>query len=296
MLNLFALTSNPETRVVKFELSALVQTELTQYLKEQEERFDDVETEIEFDGKYKPDAGEILCIKNYDDIDGLDNAIKNPLGIFPVSPTEDFFLEIKALFTGYEKQDGGIKILLQNFDKRKMISTNGLSIFHSDNVYKKIEGIGLTVDHKLTATLESGNLKFYSFHSARQIFDLSEYFKEATDDDLRDFLKIDIVQSFDTEQFFNLSDSWVRRKVSLIQQSGILQNVPISKMKAAAIDFNIPFSTVTENGKEVIEIPDQKSDLKKLLRFLDEDYYKSLLSKTHFVTNSKRIVADLQAT
>jgi len=50
--------------------------------------------------------------------------------------------------------------LLQNFDRRKIISTNGLSIFHANNVYKKIEGIGLTVDHKLTATLEDGKLKF----------------------------------------------------------------------------------------------------------------------------------------
>jgi hypothetical protein len=84
----------------------------------------------------------------------------------------------------------------------------------------------------------------------------------------------------------------VRRKIALVQQSGILQNVPLHEMKAVAIDFGIPFTTVDEDGTEVICVPDNKSDLKKLLRFLDEDYYKSPLSKTHFVTNSKRVLED----
>ena len=122
------------------------------------------------------------------------------------------------------------------------------------------------------------------------MFDLSEYYTEATDTDVVDFLQVDIIQTVNPDNFIALADSWVRRKISLVQQSGILKNVPLHEMTAAAIDFGIPFTTVDENGTDVICVPDNKSDLKKLLRFLDEDYYKSPLSKTHFVTNSKRVV------
>ncbi|WP_226684448.1 Kiwa anti-phage protein KwaB-like domain-containing protein [Shewanella indica] len=289
-LNLFALTNNPSKRIVKFELSQDVQNDLTDYIKTQEEIFDQSEEEIEFDGKYKPDEGEVLYIDGYDDIDDLSSAIDNPLSAEVVDPTEDFFTEIKALFTGYTNENGGMKILLQNFDRRRIISTNGLSIFHSANVYKKIEGIGLTIDHKLTATLENGRLKFFSFHNARQMFDLSEYYKVATDDDVKEFAGLDIIKAENTDELIEMSDSWVRRKISLIQQSGILQNVPINEMKAVAIEFNIPFLTEMDGTNEVIKVPDNKSDLKKLLRFLDEDYYKSPLSNTAFVTNSKRVV------
>ncbi|MEJ2766942.1 Kiwa anti-phage protein KwaB-like domain-containing protein [Photobacterium sp. MCCC 1A19761] len=163
-------------------------------------------------------------------------------------------------------------------------------MFHSSNVYKKIEGIGLTIDHKLTATLESGKLKFFSFHNARQMFDLSEYYKVATDDDVIEFASVGIIKSENVERLIEMSDSWVRRKISLIQQSGILQSVPINEMKAVATEFNIPFSTERDGSDEVIKLPNDKSDLKKLLRFLDEDYYKSPLSNTAFVTNSKRAV------
>ncbi len=289
-LNLFALTSDPSKRIVKFELSSDVQNDLTTYIKAQEATFDQHEEEIEFDGKYKPDEGEVLFIDGYDDIDDLSSAVENPLSAEVVDPTEDFFSEIKALFTGYTTDDGDVKILLQNFDRRRIISTNGLSIFHSSNVYKKIEGIGLTIDHKLTATLENGKLKFFSFHNTRQMFDLSEYYKVATDDDVTEFAALDIIKSENTDELIEMSDSWVRRKISLIQQSGILQNVPINEMKAVAIEFNIPFLTEIDGTEEVIKLPDNKSDLKKLLRFLDEDYYKSPLSNTAFVTNSKRAV------
>ncbi|WP_413473249.1 Kiwa anti-phage protein KwaB-like domain-containing protein [Shewanella baltica] len=291
-LSLFALTSDPAKRIVKFNLSNDVQADLTTYLKDQESSFDLQQDEIVFDGKYKPDAGEVLCIENYDDIDNLESAIRNPTSLDLVDPSEDFFHDIKALFSGYILETGGVKVLLQNFDRRKIISTNGLSIFHSANVYKKIEGIGLTIDHKLTATLEEGKLKFFSFHNTRQIFDLSEYYKEATDDDVIEFSNMDLIKSADNSQLLEMSDSWVRRKISLIQQSGILQNVPINEMKAVATEFSIPFITVTENGDELIKIPDNKSDLKKLLRFLDEDYYKSPLSKINFITNSKRVLGN----
>ncbi|HCL2881382.1 TPA: DUF4868 domain-containing protein [Pseudomonas aeruginosa AC9A] len=135
-----------------------------------------------------------------------------------------------------------------------------------------------------------GKLKFFSFHAARQIFDLSEYYKVATDEDVRDFSQQANVQVGDIARMLEISDSWVRRKISLIQQSGILQSVPINDMKAVALEFNIPLVTLASNGTEVIVVPDNKPDLKKLLRFLDEDYYKSPLSNTSFVTNSKRAI------
>ena len=74
--NLFALTSDPENRVLRFSLSNEVQSDLTSYLKSQEDSFNqNTQTQIPFDGKYKPDDGECLVIEGYDDIDNLSAAI-----------------------------------------------------------------------------------------------------------------------------------------------------------------------------------------------------------------------------
>ena len=288
--SLFALTEMPSSRILRFALSADVQAELTSYLDSQEETFNDYAgEEIPFDGKYKPDPNEVLVISDYDDIDGLDAAIRSPLSVMEIEPSEAIFSEIRALFTGYVV-DNEVTVLIQYFDKRKIISTNGLSIFHSANVYKKIEGIGVTIDSRLSAVLKGRSLKFFSFHLLRQIFDLSGYYKEATDSDISEFASLPALRVENLQELIEISDSWVRRKLSLIQQSQILDNVPINEIKAAAVDFNIPLRTLVENGLELIKIPtDNKAELKTILRFLDEDYYKSPLSKTQYLTNSKRM-------
>ena len=187
-------------------------------------------------------------------------------------------------------QDGLATILIQHFDKKRVISTNGLSIFHASNVYKKIEGVGLTIDSKLTAILRGGVLKFHSFHLLRQIFDMSEYYKEATDGDIHQFANMPCVMVEDSSRLIAISDTWVRRKLWLISQSQILEKVPVSDIKAVAAEFNIELNTRVDDGTERLVIPNEKKQLKTMLRFLDEDYYKSPLLANYYLANSKRPV------
>lgn len=289
MFNLFALTDDPANRRLRFSLSQDVQSDLTVYLQEQELHFNEKgQEEIPFDGKYKPDPGEVLVIGGFDDIDGLADAIVNPLSIPEVQPTPEAFAKIKALFSGHVDQNGIATVIIQHFDKKRVISTNGLSIFHASSVYKKIEGIGLTIDSKLTAILRDGSIKFHSFHLLRQMFDVSEYYKEATDVDIQQFANMVCVKVNDSAKLLSISDTWVRRKLWLISQSQILEKLPVSVIMAVAAEFQIMLKTVVDGGTEKIIIPDEKKQLKTILRFLDEDYYKSPLLANYYLANSKR--------
>lgn len=292
MLNLFALTNSPAERIVRFPLDQSVQQDLTNYFSSQEQDFNDVAVEeIAFDGKYKPDTDEVLVIDDFDDIEFLSEAIRNPLAVPEAQPNPDFFKTIKALFAGYVNPNDEVVVLIQAFDKRRILSTSGLSIFHANNVYRKIEGVGLTIGTKLTAVLTGARLRFQSFHMLRQIFDLTQYYREATDEDIREFSNIPAIQVQDLTALIAISDNWVRRKFSLIQQSGILDATPIADIKAVAVEFNIPVDFVLANAVEVIRLPQNKRDLKTVLRFLDEDYYKSPLSNSQYLTNSKRLIS-----
>lgn len=289
MLNLFALVKDPAARVQRFVLDGAVQAELTAYLTDQESTFNSAQTEIPFDGKYKPDSGEVLVIDGFDDINGLQAAIEDPMAIPEVLPSPQFFDQVCALFSGRVEPDGTKTVLLQNFDRRRVLSTSGLSIFHSANVFKRIEGMGLTIDWKLAAILSDTRLKFNSFHNARQIFDLSDHYIEATDADLKAFAAMAEVKANEAI-LLDVADTWIRRKLALVQQSQILTKVPLPVIQAAAAGFGITinFSIIDGTGQTQLVLPEKKSELKTLLRFLDEDYYESPLSKTHFITNSKR--------
>jgi hypothetical protein len=185
--------------------------------------------------------------------------------------------------------DGTKKIaLIQSFDKRKIISHKGLSIFHSANVYRKVDGVGLTLDNRLTAILEGTRLSFFSFFASRQIFDLSQYYKEATDDDLKEFAASSYIHIDNITNFVSASDGWIRRKVALVMQSAIIEKVDLEEIKKAALVFGIGLNTSTVDGKTALVLPENKADLKKVLRFLDEDYFQSVLLSTPHLSSSKR--------
>jgi len=134
-------------------------------------------------------------------------------------------------------------------------------------------------------------LYFRDFFYARQIFDLSSYYQEATDSDIQKFAEVAEVRVADLEKFKLASDTWIRRKIWLIQQSTILQEVPMAKLKEVAAGFDLTIESETgEDGVERIVIPEERRDIKNLLRYLDEDYYKSSLTSRSFRTNSKKLL------
>lgn len=271
---------------MRIPLSAEIQNEVSALFRDQEADFRSAaQEEIAFDGKYKPEEGECLSISDYDDIDNLHHAVANPLSVPEIAPTTAEFEGIKALFSGRTEGSQQI-VLMQTFDKRKVLSNRGLSLFHAANVYRKIEGVGLTLDTRVAAILEDSKLRFFSFHAARQILDLTQYYKEATDEDLRDLSNS--VHVADVSNFVAASDSWVRRKVALVMQSAILDKIDLEETKKVALVFGIDLNTTIVGEKSVLVLPENKAELKKVLRFLDEDYFQSVLLSTPHLSNSKR--------
>jgi hypothetical protein len=198
------------------------------------------------------------------------------------------FATIKALFSGFKESDGICAVLVQHFDKRKIISSSGISLFHSANVYKKVDGVGITLDGQLSAVLKGSVLKFFSFFKVRRIFDLSAHYIEATDADLMAFCANPAFYVSDQKALIDMADSWVRRKVSILTQSLVLQRVAAETIAEVASIFNIVVTIEEIDGKKVVVLPNNKTELKKLLRFLDEDYYLSALAGDHYLSNSKR--------
>lgn len=288
-MNLFALVDDPTNRVRKFSLTEELQVDLGCFFTSLEHRFSaPIEETIPFDGKYKPDDGEILEISGFTDIDGLSDAVRNPMLVQDYIPSDEILLNTIALFTGRVEADSEVTVLIQKFEKNRILSTSGFSIFFANHTYRKVEGTGLTIDTKLCGILKGTSLKFKSFFLMRQIFDISDYYKEATDQDLRTFAQTNQISIPDVERFVSEADTWTRRKITIVEASGILRNIPLSQIQTVADEFPIQCELVVVDGKLVL--PTSKKELKNLLRFLCEDYFKSPLSNGFYLTNSKRTV------
>lgn len=293
-MNLFAILRDEARPLVRIPISAQVQSDIKAIFEEQEIIFkDNSQSKIEFDGKYKPDNGECLTIVDYDDIDNVHYAIANPTNISEIKPDASQFDSIKALFIG-RSENGKKTALIQSFDKRRVLSTKGYTII--DNIinpsgtYKKVEGVGLTLDSRLSAILTDKELDFFSFYAVRHIFDMNHYYQVATDEDLKVFHGNGKIQVGDLGDFIGVADTWIRRKVVLITQSGVLEKIDVEQAKILASAFNITIETSGEDDKKIIVLPADKRELKMVLNFLDENYFHSLLTKTPTLSNSKRTV------
>jgi Domain of unknown function (DUF4868) len=285
-MNLFALTNNPAARIVRFPLTQELQAEISAVFAQQFIAFNKgIENVIPFDGRYRPEEGELLAIDDYVDIEGLAHAVANPLTIDQFDPQIHTFDGMKALFTRHE-ENGTNQILIQLFENRRVIANKGLTMFFSDNTFKRMSESGLTLDTRLLAVLEGGQLKFQSFHFLSRVLDMSEYFKEATADEVKDFANHEKLAVENLNNFVEDASAPIRKKITLILQSGVLDNFTTTQIVAAAQNFKVEIKT-TEDGR--IALPTNSTELRRLLRFLDEDYYESPLTQTHFVSNSKRV-------
>ncbi|MPV59975.1 hypothetical protein CFB46_04105 [Burkholderia sp. HI2761] len=192
---------------------------------------------------------------------------------------------VKALFFSHRRNER-LAALIQNFKRRRLISKKTLSMLFSGDTFQRIQEDGLTLDTHLLAVLEIVAITFKSFHFLRRVFDLSQHYREATNEEVEAFIAHENIAVEDAAAFVAKAGPLIRKKISFISQSGILDAHTGRQIANAAQQFNLQ---VRIDEDDRIILPTDKAELRKLLKFLDEDYYESALYKSHFVSNSKRL-------
>ena len=287
-MNLFALTTIAGARILRFPLTQQLQNKIATAFSEQLQAFEQgVQQTVPFDGRYTPDKDELLIISDFVDVDGVHQAINNPLAISPFSPDSHSLETVKALFTSVA-DESGTKVLIQLFEQRRLVSAKkGVVMFFSDDTFSQMTDTGLVLDRRLLAVLEGTSIRFQSFHFLSRVFDLSDHFNEATQEEVQAFANHEKLAVDDISGFGAGAGQFVRKKIALILQSGVLDKYSGQDIANAAQAFNVEIE-LSDDGK--IKLPtNDKGNLRRLLRFLDEDYYEATLSQTRFLANSKRV-------
>ncbi|EAS1562079.1 DUF4868 domain-containing protein [Salmonella enterica] len=293
-MELFAITdSEIPTRIIKIDIDAPAQTVVENLFRTQRSEFinEDIE-EIEFCAYYNVQDGEIFSINPFDDEIGIINAIERPDAV-PVWDPDDVSVHyFKALFTGEPASNGNpTQVWLQCFDRRQIIN-NEKSFFQvvtqPGNRFSVSTRPGFSLSDRLTAILVGDKLLFKSFFMLRRFFNMEEYFNEATREDLDNFIGNDIFHVENAEDFMMFADSAIKKKVSLIISSGILNDQPIENLIECAQKIGYQLGITNVNGDNKITMPNSKREVKQLLYFLDQGYFNSIITNELMLTNSKR--------
>lgn len=243
--------------------------------------------QIEFDGHYKPDRDECLCISNFKIPVDIMDAIRNPMGILSFKYIADEPLKIKSIFIGKKEEDEEkekFTIAFQNFKANQYITTQKkiLSLFLTENTFIREHRFGINIYEKVHALFDNNRLKFQSFYEANQVLSLNEYYRSATDNEVKGFLEEEILHIESKDRFE--ADTVIRRVIARINDSNILKKYTVSEISDRAISQNIDISI--ENGK--IVIPSDKKEIKLILKFFDESILVGYFTGDTYITNSKR--------
>ena len=245
---------------------------------------------VKFTGSYKPEKDETLYIDKFDLEKSIRNALRNPMVVEKFVPNNENLSKIRAIFIGtYLETDGHEKFVVafQKFRKDQYFSANKLGLFFDGNTFVPQDKTIIAVANVVDCLFKDERLIFDSYFYARQIFDLSQYYRIATDADIDFLIKNDKLDFDGEEGKFKISaNGWLRRRIAVINDLDVLNNYTVEQINSLAADVGINLNV--KNGK--IVIPQDAKNLKVVFGFLDEEAYRGPFSGSVLLANSKRAV------
>lgn len=285
--NLFAtIGTGNDFKVKRITTDANTQREITAIFKSQEAVFlRDVEVETPFTGSYTPDQNELLYIDDLAEINAMRRAIEgNATSYDLLSENELNSGIVRSIFSG-TSENGNCSIGIQYFQRNQVLERHR-TIILSGQTYNKLSNAGLTIGSSLTAFIYNNRMKFSSYAKARRIFDLTDTYREATTQEVRNFTANDKFSVDDSRVFEVNADQVIRKKIFQINQSGILDNYTVDQFYSAARELDLAL-TIIDNK---IQMPSDKQEIKAVLNFFDDSVFRSSLTEIVFYANSKRVI------
>ncbi|WP_114891430.1 hypothetical protein [Haemophilus haemolyticus] len=281
------------SRVMRFKLDQTAESLIKNILTEAVSKFELANTEIPFSADYTPSQNELFIIDDFNSGIDLNALLENPTGI-PILQLEggSDSLSLNDIVGIIATDIPNNRVLIQYFEKRNIIELSRSIIQRLvNNRYEFVAATsnGISIPTDILAILDHNKkLKFRSFQRLRHIFDMDSYFKEATDEELNNFVnncsKLEVIQGFDIQE---IDDTMIRKKIAIINKADILNNYSVDELKVAAHSIGYPLP-LNQSGDK-IQLPNNKKQFKDLLQFLSSNIYEDPISHATRITNSSRL-------
>ncbi|WP_434771816.1 hypothetical protein [Pseudomonas entomophila] len=236
---------------------------------------------------FKPDETEILEIAPFDIPAHIYDPVQNAVGC-QVLPHRGSVVETVNCIYGYDAATQ--MYVFQVIPASQRIAGGRLNIFQgiSTSTFSKSTASGLMIGESCHAVALAGSLKFRSMWWLKQIIDISQHYRAATEADIDSLSQMPTVSVENLDQLKRGSGQWIRTRVAYILDSGILNAYTPTQLLQLANGHNVPLQLVQESGVEKILIPKDTQQLRSVLKFLEEEYYAGPITGLSYETSNKR--------
>lgn len=246
---------------------------------------------VSFESHYEmKDYDEKFIIEKFELPQEIKDAIDRPDVVVPYKnldeqgKTEDGF-EIKAILI-CGKNETGYYIAGQKFSPKQIVLKKRFNIFlDKDTFVEEERKFVISIDDSVDCIYTSEGLIFDNYRNANGVFDLSEYYRQASQDEVNEFINSNVLQIKDNKDLSKIfSGIAMRKKIAKIIDLGTLKD--LSKIIENSKNVKIKIELNDDNTK--IVLPTDKKELKAVMSFLSEEMYFGMFTKNTYVSNSTR--------
>lgn len=273
-------------RIYKFDIDVKTKSKVAQSFSNATQNLINCKDKIDFDGNYKPERNECLRISHFNLHSDIKEAIQNPIGVDSFLRQNGKFPEIAFIFMGGFDETGHLYVSFQLFRKEQYLVRRGINLFYNSDSFKEEKSFGVNITDIVDCYYFDSELLFPSFYFAKQIFDLNQYYREATDKEVMNFTRNGVLAFENADDFVKLANTWVRRRIALINDAGILENFTATEIEQKANQLGLHL----RKQENKILIPNDKKQIKAIIGFLNEEAYQGAFSEALYLANSKRKV------
>ena len=275
-----------QTRLLRIPLHRSLQNSLAEDWQSQYEAFVDQIDEINFNVGYQPEEHERFCLSDYQLPEWIAKESSQTIAnLDTINGNEALLDSIKGTVAFALNDQGEELVLFQNFTPSQVIRPSKF-LFLEAGTYKSTKRPGLTLGEKLSAIYQPAERKllFHKFRIVNTFLPLSDFYKEASEQEIREVLEHERLAAEDPDTLAIGANQWYRTRFAMLKDSGVLDQFSAREIKSRSKGYDV--SIRISNGK--IVFPSDKPSAKKLLQFLNEELFRGAITKTLYETNSKR--------
>lgn len=290
----FVVTRTPtlDIELQRVVLSNHLQQELSKQFLEQAADF--MATGVEkrpFCATYTPAKNEVVSIATFPIPAELLRAANTPqeFGVIQM-PFTDHAPLVKAVLAVDDGSVSGTKrFFFQHFDRTHILKPQRTFLFQS-GMFNQLTDPGVTLADHLTAVIVGNELLFRSFQRTNQFLDLSPFFKEATDAEIKSLLDHETFFQNDSDAIIAMCKPAMRKRFSSILHSKVLDHdlATPDRIRNRAKRFGITLQVRVISGSKKLVFPEDRAAAGKLLQYLAEELYFSDLTEQPREANSHR--------
>jgi hypothetical protein len=292
VLQFYAVLLNYELRHIHVEQS--IQTDLTNKFQRDAAEFMNGKRQVPFAPSYSTaQKGEVLVQKGFILPDRFVEDVADPIHCEDISPRDLNERHVKALVGAAADDEGATRIaVFKDLAGARIIDQSPWTFFLSRNTLTRPEHPGLAVPRPVHALYENENLYFHSYDTTKKFLDLTGIYNEASREDVARFLHEAPVLFQGSGDVYDLADTWTRRRISMMMVDPVWQHITVPEICAVASELEsalgpLPFQVRADEHGESLLLPDDRAGLRELVRFLNQDVFRSILTGELFYSGVK---------